>query len=225
MLQNLIHSTKTSPLIQDSAQYFEHFFYLKFTSCKMDEFREKYLAWTVTTGEQLINWARPEGWGPSPAEGWAFTDFSSAITIAICYLSFVIFGRAIMGVLPPIKGLYPLKFLYNIIQVMLCSYMCIEALVQAWRADYHVLPCNNFDQKNPPILFILYVFYISKILDFADTVFIILEKRWKQLSFLHVYHHTSIFLVSTLSPAPRQLFPVLMFVLSCLVLYSFTGLM
>jgi elongation of very long chain fatty acids protein 4 len=35
-------------------------------------------------------------------------------------------------------------------------------------------------------------------LDFLDTVFIILEKRFNQLSFLHVYHHTSIFLVSTL---------------------------
>mmetsp|Transcript_2510 Transcript_2510/g.3903 ORF Transcript_2510/g.3903 Transcript_2510/m.3903 type:complete len:189 (+) Transcript_2510:309-875(+) len=37
-------------------------------------------------------------------------------------------------------------------------------------------------------------FYLSKILDFMDTFFIIAEKRWKQLSFLHVYHHTSIFL-------------------------------
>lgn len=111
-----------------------------------------------------------------------------------------------MGLLPPVKGLYPLKFLYNIVQVMLCSYMCIEALVQAWRADYHILPCNPFDQKNPPIMFILYVFYISKILDFADTVFIILEKRWKQLSFLHVYHHTSIFLVSTTQPNIMFLF-------------------
>ena len=41
---------------------------------------------------------------------------------------------------------------------------------------------------------LLYIFYISKILDFADTFFIIAEKRWAQLSFLHVYHHFSIFL-------------------------------
>lgn len=39
------------------------------------------------------------------------------------------------------------------------------------------------------------MFYISKIFDFADTVFIILGKKWNQLSFLHVYHHTTIFLV------------------------------
>lgn len=34
-----------------------------------------------------------------------------------------------------------------------------------------------------------------QILDFMDTVFIILKKSWRQLSFLHVYHHTTIFLV------------------------------
>jgi hypothetical protein len=75
--------------------------------------------------------------------------------------------------------------------------MCIEAGLQAYKSDYHLLPCNNFNQEKPPIAFVLYIFYLSKILDFLDTVFIILEKRWKQLSFLHVYHHTSIFLVST----------------------------
>ncbi len=98
--------------------------------------------------------------------------------------------------LPRVKGLYPFKFLYNIVQVMLCSYMCIEAGIRAYSAGYSWLPCNPFNQSNPPIGFIIYVFYLSKILDFLDTAFIILEQRWKQLSFLHVYHHTSIFLVS-----------------------------
>lgn len=102
-----------------------------------------------------------------------------------------------MPFLPTVKGLYPFKFAYNMIQVMLCSYMCIEAGIRAYSAGYTLTPCNYFNHENPPIAFILYVFYISKILDFLDTVFIILEKRWKQLSFLHVYHHTSIFLVRT----------------------------
>lgn len=102
-----------------------------------------------------------------------------------------------MPSLPAVKGLYPFKFAYNMVQVMLCSYMCIEAGIRAYSAGYRLLPCNEFNQQNPPIGFIIYVFYLSKILDFLDTVFIILEKRWKQLSFLHVYHHTSIFLVSS----------------------------
>lgn len=94
----------------------------------------------------------------------------------------------------PVKGLMPFKFTYNVVQVMLCSYMCIEACVQAYKAGYTLMPCNPFNQTNPPIGDILYIFYLSKILDFLDTVFIIAEMRWKQLSFLHVYHHFSIFL-------------------------------
>ncbi len=78
---------------------------------------------------------------------------------------------------------------------MLCSYMCIEAGVRAYEGGYTLIPGNPFNQTNPNVGFILYVFYLSKILDFLDTAFIIFEKRWKQLSFLHVYHHTSIFLV------------------------------
>lgn len=128
------------------------------------------------------------------------TDFSTAATIAICYLCFVFLGKLVMDRegASPVGGLYGVKFAYNMIQVMLCSYMCIEALVQAMKSGYPVVGCE-FNQTNPPIGFILYVFYLSKILDFLDTVFIILEKRFTQLSFLHVYHHTSIFLVSALS--------------------------
>jgi hypothetical protein len=105
-----------------------------------------------------------------------------------------------MRFLPAIPGLYPFKFLYNLAQVMLCSYMCIEATVRAYEGGYTLLPGNPFNQTDPNVGFILYVFYLSKILDFLDTVFIILEKRWKQLSFLHVYHHTSIFLVLSFLP-------------------------
>jgi elongation of very long chain fatty acids protein 4 len=113
-------------------------------------------------------------------------------------------SQLVMQFLPPIKGLYPIKFIYNILQVMLCSYMCIEALVRGYQAGYTVLPCVDFNHSQPVIGFVLYVFYLSKILDFMDTVFIILEKKWKQLSFLHVYHHTSIFLVR---PTSFFLFP------------------
>lgn len=145
-------------------------------------------------GNDILQWARPEGWPASPMANWPLADFESAFAIAACYLLFVILGRMIMPSLPAVPGLYPFKFLYNVVQVMLCSYMCIEAGVRAYYAGYTLIPCNDFNTTNPPIGFILYVFYLSKILDFADTFFIIAEKRWKQLSFLHVYHHTSIFL-------------------------------
>ena len=89
---------------------------------------------------------------------------------------------------------YPIKFIYNVSQIMLCAYMTIEAGLLAYRNDYTLLPCNTYNQEDPPVANLLWLFYISKVWDFWDTIFIILGKKWRQLSFLHVYHHVTIFL-------------------------------
>lgn len=34
-----------------------------------------------------------------------------------------------------------------------------------------------------------YAYFINKIMDLLDTVFFVLRKSYKQISFLHVYHH------------------------------------
>lgn len=78
--------------------------------------------------------------------------------------------------------------LYNVAQIVLCSYMV-----------YGLLPCIGF-----PNLFglnsaydkqgewFVFVHYLSKYLDWFDTLWIILKKNRKQMSFLHVYHHATI---------------------------------
>ncbi len=40
--------------------------------------------------------------------------------------------------------------------------------------------------------FLVFVHFLSKILDFCDTIFIVLRKKNTQLSFLHLYHHSTI---------------------------------
>uniref|UniRef100_M4BSZ2 Elongation of fatty acids protein n=1 Tax=Hyaloperonospora arabidopsidis (strain Emoy2) TaxID=559515 RepID=M4BSZ2_HYAAE len=87
----------------------------------------------------------------------------------------------------------PLQFIYNPIQVVLCSYMTVEAILQAGRNNYSATPCNAFDHENPVMGNLMYIFYLSKVLDFCDTFFIVMGKKWKQLSVLHVYHHVTVF--------------------------------
>lgn len=36
-------------------------------------------------------------------------------------------------------------------------------------------------------------YYFSKVLEFTDTFFFILRKKDNQLTFLHVYHHSTMF--------------------------------
>lgn len=41
---------------------------------------------------------------------------------------------------------------------------------------------------------IVWLFYFSKIFEFIDTIIMALRYRFRQITFLHVYHHSSIFL-------------------------------
>lgn len=72
--------------------------------------------------------------------------------------------------------------------------MTIEAGLLAFRNGYSLAPCVGYDNENPPVANLLWLFYISKVWDFWDTFFIVIGKKWRQLSFLHYYHHWSIFL-------------------------------
>jgi len=156
---------------------------------------DQYMSTADAIGESILTWADPENNFRGYTEGWPLTDFSTALGIVIVYLSFVFVGSIIMksGLIPAIDP-YPIKFVYNVSQIMLCSYMFIEAGLLGYRHNYTLMPCNDSSQTNPPIANLLWLFYISKVLDFMDTIFIVLNKKWRQLSFLHVYHHTTIFL-------------------------------
>lgn len=39
---------------------------------------------------------------------------------------------------------------------------------------------------------LLYMFHLSKILELIDTVFLVWKKKSNQLTFLHIYHHSTI---------------------------------
>ena len=91
-----------------------------------------------------------------------------------------------------------LMLLYNVSQVLLCGYMMLEALRVA--VTHYKLPVCNEHHNTPETSMlkdVLWLFYVSKVLDFADTFFIVVRGKWEQFSFLHIYHHFS-------SEAPRE---------------------
>jgi hypothetical protein len=86
---------------------------------------------------------------------------------------------------------YSLKIplqLYNIFQVIFNSYIVYGL--------YQYFPVNNIYGLNTPyndkIAYYVYLHYISKYIDYLDTIFMILRKKNNQLSFLHVYHHATV---------------------------------
>ena len=81
--------------------------------------------------------------------------------------------------------------IYNSMQIILNIYMIYGLL--------HIT-CNNIFAINAPYQYnteyFVYVHYLSKYLDYFDTFFIIMRgKVRQQLTFLHIYHHSSIAIV------------------------------
>jgi len=155
---------------------------------------EAYTAALESLGDSILEAADPGGNFSGFTKGWWLTDFPTAFNIAFAYLAFVFIGSKVMphiGAIDP----YPIKFIYNVSQIMLCAYMTIEAILLGYRNGYTFFSsCNVYDNDKAPIANLLWLFYASKVWDFWDTIFIVLNKKWRQLSFLHVYHHTTIFL-------------------------------
>ncbi|XP_022128975.2 elongation of very long chain fatty acids protein-like isoform X2 [Pieris rapae] len=80
---------------------------------------------------------------------------------------------------------------YNALQVILCSYVFVTG-VQIW-SNYKLI-CEPTDFSNSEsglkAAEAVYCYFLLKVLDLLDTVFFVLRKKFNQISFLHVYHHT-----------------------------------
>ncbi|XP_058463970.1 elongation of very long chain fatty acids protein AAEL008004 [Malaya genurostris] len=84
-------------------------------------------------------------------------------------------------------------FYYNLFQVLLSAYMFYEHLMAGWARGYS-LTCEPVDYSDGVLsrrMFDLcYLYYLSKLTEFADTVFFVLRKKKSQISWLHLYHHS-----------------------------------
>jgi len=126
--------------------------------------------------------------------------------LVLCFVGLILLkccGRGGKGgPFVPQSLLYPFKFLYNFVQIYLCSYMTLEAIILAHRNGYGWFPwteCNVFNFQNPKIQNLIWMYYMSKMLDWFDTLFIILGNKPKQFTVLHVYHHSSVWFMNWLN--------------------------
>ncbi|XP_014275653.1 very long chain fatty acid elongase 7 [Halyomorpha halys] len=96
---------------------------------------------------------------------------------------------------------YDLKnvmILYDILQIIVNSYLFFICLKVPYIQLRYSLICQEVDYSDDPInRFIaqnVWVYFMVKVLDLLDTVFMVLRKKERQISFLHVYHHTGMVL-------------------------------
>lgn len=136
-----------------------------------------------------------EQYGDDYAQGYYLVDGGpwKILSIISLYLLFVkVIGPAYMKNRPP----YDLKnvlYYYNLIHIVGNGLGAITTLYitrftyDCWKST------RTGDPNNPYHTLLLYLslfYFCAKFLDLFDTVFFILRKKDKQVSFLHVVHHS-----------------------------------
>ncbi|XP_060942739.1 elongation of very long chain fatty acids protein 5 [Limanda limanda] len=125
--------------------------------------------------------------------GWLLLDnYPPTFALTVMYLLIVWMGPKYMKHRQP-YSCRGLMVLYNLGLTLLSFYMFYELITVAWYGGYN-LYCQNTHsapETDNKIMNVLWWYYFSKLIEFMDTLFFILRKNNHQITFLHVYHHTS----------------------------------
>lgn len=132
--------------------------------------------------------------GDSRVEKWLLMESPVPIlTIFVLYLLLVKQGPRWMEQYKPLH-LQGWLVIYNLALVGLSVYMFEEFLVTAIKSSYS-LQCQPVDYSDDPLALrmasVCWWYFFSKIIELLDTVFFILRKKNNQITFLHVYHHST----------------------------------
>ncbi|XP_041360043.1 elongation of very long chain fatty acids protein 4-like [Gigantopelta aegis] len=125
---------------------------------------------------------------------WPFMNSPGAVlSITFVYLLVVKHGPKWMEKRRPFE--FPrLLLLYNLNMVALSFYMCYE-FVYVSIVDKYQFGCQAVDTSDRPTALrmasVAWWYFFSKIIELLDTVIFILRKKYKQVTFLHVFHHST----------------------------------
>ncbi|KAL9963108.1 hypothetical protein ACROYT_G032283 [Oculina patagonica] len=90
-------------------------------------------------------------------------------------------------------GLHKVLVVYN----FLCSALSLYSLAVVVKSFYQGGWLYTFAMvPDPDVKHAFLIYWITKHLELLDTVFMIVRHRQRQITFLHVYHHASILLLS-----------------------------
>jgi len=96
----------------------------------------------------------------------------------------------------PRMELKALSFVHNSLLICLSLYMTYVPIREAIINNFSVFGNGVIEgPKGIPLANVLWIFYVSKTVEFMDSFIMVLKKNDHQLSFLHMYHHATIFAI------------------------------
>ncbi|PAA66344.1 hypothetical protein BOX15_Mlig003598g3 [Macrostomum lignano] len=139
--------------------------------------------WTLTRADKRV-----ERW-------FLMQDYWPTWALMFLYLFAVHFGKKFMANREPFSLRWPL-IIYNAALVLLNFHIFWELFYCSYMRGYSYL-CQHLDYSEDPyemrIAKALWWYYFSKCIEFMDTIFFVLRKKNHLISFLHVYHHATMF--------------------------------
>ncbi|XP_050735192.1 elongation of very long chain fatty acids protein 4-like isoform X1 [Eriocheir sinensis] len=158
---------------------------------KMHRLKDLY-DWGLTIAVTHFLPSRPD----DRVKGWPLMSSPlPTLGITAAYLIMVKLGPRLMAQRPPFQLKIPL-IVYNLAIMLLNLYIGVELAIVSVRLQYSWF-CQPVDYSTNPdemrIAAALWWYYVSKLVEFMDTLFFILRKKTNQLTFLHIYHHSTMF--------------------------------
>uniref|UniRef100_A0A8D1TK30 Elongation of very long chain fatty acids protein 2 n=2 Tax=Sus scrofa TaxID=9823 RepID=A0A8D1TK30_PIG len=131
----------------------------------------------------------------SRVRGWFMLDsYLPTFVLTVLYLLSIWLGNRFMKSRPALS-LRGLLTFYNLGITLLSAYMLAELILSSWEGGYN-LQCQDLTSAGEAdirVARVLWWYYFSKLIEFLDTIFFVLRKKTSQITFLHVYHHASMF--------------------------------
>uniref|UniRef100_A0A9L0JBX5 Elongation of very long chain fatty acids protein n=1 Tax=Equus asinus TaxID=9793 RepID=A0A9L0JBX5_EQUAS len=131
----------------------------------------------------------------SRVRGWFMLDsYLPTFFLTVIYLLSIWLGNKYMKNRPALS-LRGILTSYNLGITLLSLYMLVELVLSSWEGGYN-LQCQDLasaGEADIRVAKVLWWYYFSKLIEFLDTIFFVLRKKTSQITFLHVYHHASMF--------------------------------
>ncbi|KAJ0180130.1 hypothetical protein K1T71_004721 [Dendrolimus kikuchii] len=121
------------------------------------------------------------------------------LTIIGLYLYFTLkWGPRYMADKKPFQ-LQKTLMVYNFLQVLVSCFLFYEGCFAGWLTTYS-WKCEPVDfSYSPEALRVargVYIYFLAKMSELLDTVFFVIRKKERQITFLHMYHHTVMPMIS-----------------------------
>ncbi|KAL4302420.1 hypothetical protein GQ457_10G023290 [Hibiscus cannabinus] len=170
----------------------------------MDHLYSSLQYWLVNHPKILhFRWAQAQTLGSTP-------QFLALTVLTYLAVTFLLSKTPLPSlgpdILKPITALHSLNlFLVSLIMAAGCTL----SIISLPSPLPHIVCFPPDTPPTGPLFFWAHIFYLSKILEFIDTLLIILSKSKQRLTFLHVYHHGTVVVMCYLwLNTSQSLFPV-----------------